>query len=118
MSSSEDKRVREVRKYYANVTAIDGQGPAPPTNPPTKDQSREASGPAHLRLPQKSSPDTTLTAFTQLVTWRLDVQRAVVALVDRTEQVSRNIIYPPEDPEDPEDSENPDGPVFKLLLPC
>jgi hypothetical protein len=44
-------------------------------------------GEKRLEVNKIESPDTALTAFTQLVAWRLDAQRAIVSLVDRNDQV-------------------------------
>lgn len=40
-----------------------------------------------IEVNKVDSPDTALTAFTQLVAWRMDAQRAIVSLVDRHHQV-------------------------------
>jgi hypothetical protein len=47
-------------------------------------------GEKRLEVTKIASPDTALTAFTQLVAWRMDAQRAIVSLVDRNDQV----LYP------------------------
>jgi hypothetical protein len=44
-------------------------------------------GEKRLEVTKIESPDTALTAFTQLVAWRMDAQRAIVSLVDRNDQV-------------------------------
>jgi hypothetical protein len=48
-------------------------------------------GEKRLEVTKIESPDTALTAFTQLVAWRMDAQRAIVSLVDRNDQVLRSL---------------------------
>ena len=48
---------------------------------------RDAKNEKRVEVTKVESPDTALTAFTQLVAWRMDAQRAIVSLVDRNDQV-------------------------------
>jgi hypothetical protein len=70
---SEAGRLREVHRYYQRPPEI----PVPDTAVPTR--SNVASTPVAI-------PDTALTAFLQLITWRLSMQRAIVSLVDKDHQ--------------------------------
>lgn len=49
---------------------------------------RDAQNEKRIEVTKVESPDTALTAFTQLVAWRMDAQRAIVSLVDRNDQVT------------------------------
>ena len=48
---------------------------------------RDAQNEKRIEVTKIESPDTALTAFTQLVAWRMGAQRAIVSLVDRNDQV-------------------------------
>ncbi|KAG0650924.1 Signal transduction histidine-kinase [Hyphodiscus hymeniophilus] len=47
---------------------------------------RDAENEKRIEITKIESPDTALTAFTQLVAWRMDAERAIVSLVDRSDQ--------------------------------
>lgn len=70
---SESARLREVHRYYQRPP----DEPFPHASVPTR--SNVASTPVAI-------PDTALTAFLQLITWRLSMQRAIVSLVDKDHQ--------------------------------
>lgn len=70
---SEPARLREVHRYYQRPP----DEPLPNSSVPTR--SNVASTPVAI-------PDTALTAFLQLITWRLSMQRAIVSLVDKDHQ--------------------------------
>lgn len=69
----EQARLREVHRYYQR----------PPDQPvsDTRRPSRTSVGTTPVAI-----PDTALTAFLQLITWRLSMQRAIVSLVDKDHQ--------------------------------
>lgn len=52
---------------------------------------RKASGGQTATFPatigKANEPDATLTSYTQLLTWRLDTERALISLVDKSSQV-------------------------------
>lgn len=78
LSSSERKRIREVRRYYKRS----------PDDPPIAGESPPAESPETVRSVEKaSSPNSTLTALMQLITWRLGASRAMVSVVDDNAQV-------------------------------
>lgn len=70
---SEPARLREVHRYY--------QRPPPAPIPDTGAPTRSNVGSTPIAI-----PDTALTAFLQLITWRLSMQRAIVSLVDKDHQ--------------------------------
>ncbi|TGO16195.1 hypothetical protein BTUL_0031g00610 [Botrytis tulipae] len=77
LSSSERKRIREVRRYYKRS----------PDDPPIAGESPPAESPETVRSVEKaSSPNSTLTALMQLITWRLGASRAMVSVVDDNAQ--------------------------------
>ncbi|KAI9645526.1 hypothetical protein NHQ30_006268 [Ciborinia camelliae] len=77
LSSSERKRIREVRRYYKRS----------PDDPPIAGESTPAESPETIRSVEKaSSPNSTLTALMQLITWRLGAGRAMVSVVDDNAQ--------------------------------
>ncbi|TGO54764.1 hypothetical protein BCON_0102g00210 [Botryotinia convoluta] len=77
LSSSERKRIREVRRYYKRS----------PDGPPIPGESAPAESPETVRSVEKaSSPNSTLTALMQLITWRLGASRAMVSVVDDNAQ--------------------------------
>ncbi|EMR90806.1 putative two-component sensor protein histidine protein kinase (dhkj) protein [Botrytis cinerea BcDW1] len=77
LSSSERKRIREVRRYYKRS----------PDDPPIAGESVPAESPETVRSVEKaSSPNSTLTALMQLITWRLGASRAMVSVVDDNAQ--------------------------------
>ncbi|QSZ33642.1 hypothetical protein DSL72_005210 [Monilinia vaccinii-corymbosi] len=77
LSSSERKRIREVRRYYKRS----------PDDPPIAVESAPAENPETVRSVEKaSSPNSTLTALMQLITWRLGAGRAMVSVVDDNAQ--------------------------------
>lgn len=78
LSSSERKRIREVRRYYKRS----------PDDPPIAGENAPAESPETVRSVEKaSSPNSTLTALMQLITWRLGAGRAMVSVVDDNAQV-------------------------------
>lgn len=78
LSSSERKRIREVRRYYKRS----------PGDPPIAGESVPVESPETVRSVEKaSSPNSTLTALMQLITWRLGASRAMVSVVDDNAQV-------------------------------
>ncbi|KAM0126800.1 hypothetical protein ACHAO1_009888 [Botrytis cinerea] len=77
LSSSERKRIREVRRYYKRS----------PGDPPIAGESVPVESPETVRSVEKaSSPNSTLTALMQLITWRLGASRAMVSVVDDNAQ--------------------------------
>ncbi|KAB8301294.1 hypothetical protein EYC80_003176 [Monilinia laxa] len=77
LSSSERKRIREVRRYYKRS----------PDDPPIAGENLPAESPETVRSVEKaSSPNSTLTALMQLITWRLGAGRAMVSVVDDNAQ--------------------------------
>ncbi|KAM3069515.1 hypothetical protein ACMFMG_005621 [Clarireedia jacksonii] len=84
---SDAARARELYKYYQPNAAINTdecfplQSPQIPTESvdPISEQQNVQSDITSSKL---SSPDTALTAFCQLVSWRLDAQRAMISLID------------------------------------
>ncbi|ESZ99161.1 M4GK, histidine kinase-group I protein [Sclerotinia borealis F-4128] len=77
LSSSERKRIREVRRYYKRS----------PDDPPIAGERAPAESPETVRSVEKaSSPNSTLTALMQLITWRLGAGRAMVSVVDHNAQ--------------------------------
>ncbi|RAL60377.1 hypothetical protein DID88_000153 [Monilinia fructigena] len=77
LSSSERKRIREVRRYYKRS----------PDDPPIASENAPAESPETVRSVEKaSSPNNTLTALMQLITWRLGAGRAMVSVVDDNAQ--------------------------------
>ncbi|KAF7951161.1 uncharacterized protein EAE97_002712 [Botrytis byssoidea] len=77
LSSSERKRIREVRRYYKRS----------PDDPPIAGESPPTESPETVRSVEKaSSPNSTLTALMQLITWRLGASRAMVSVVDDNAQ--------------------------------
>ncbi|KAG4027398.1 hypothetical protein MFRU_030g00340 [Monilinia fructicola] len=77
LSSSERKRIREVRRYYKRS----------PDDPPIAGENAPAESPETVRSVEKaSSPNSTLTALMQLITWRLGAGRAMVSVVDDNAQ--------------------------------
>ncbi len=67
----EPARLREVHKYYQRPADI----------PDSLQPTRTSVGATPI-----ATPDTALTAFLQLITWRLSKQRAIVSLVDKDHQ--------------------------------
>ncbi|APA06225.1 hypothetical protein sscle_01g009950 [Sclerotinia sclerotiorum 1980 UF-70] len=77
LSSLERKRIREVRRYYKRS----------PDDPPIAGENVPAESPETIRSVEKaSSPNSTLTALMQLITWRLGAGRAMVSVVDDNAQ--------------------------------
>ncbi|CAD6447099.1 0feb6957-3fa5-4594-b185-2e97f31d23c2 [Sclerotinia trifoliorum] len=77
LSSLERKRIREVRRYYKRS----------PDDPPIAGEDVPAETPETVRSVEKaSSPNSTLTALMQLITWRLGAGRAMVSVVDDNAQ--------------------------------
>lgn len=70
---SEPARLREVHRYY--------QRPPDESIPDSSTPTR-----ANVASTPVAIPDTALTAFLQLITWRLSMQRAIVSLVDKDHQ--------------------------------
>lgn len=75
---SERRRVREVHKYCTRFQ--DGS----PSNAAVDDEIQaNLSSVASTKV---TSPNTNLTALMQLIAWRLGMQRAMVSVVDESEQ--------------------------------
>jgi GAF domain-containing protein len=72
---SERRRVHEVRKYYLRS----------PADAPISGSTVVAAV-SGVESTAISSPNTTLTAMVQLIAWRLDMQRAMVSVVDENAQ--------------------------------
>ena len=68
---SEPARLLEVRKYYQRPPNDD----IPDTRQPTR---------SHVGSKRVAIPDTALTAFLQLIIWRLSMRRAIISFVDRS----------------------------------
>ena len=73
-------RLRTVRQYYRPSSALQAR--------PSQSSGNSNASQLSAASTRGSEPDTALTAFLQLITWRLSVQRAIVSLVDRDHQVS------------------------------
>ncbi|PQE08430.1 hypothetical protein CJF30_00005304 [Rutstroemia sp. NJR-2017a BBW] len=84
---SDAARARELYKYYQPNFAINTeecfplQSPQIPTesDDPIPEQQNVQS---EITSSKISSPDTALTSFCQLVSWRLEAQRAMISLID------------------------------------
>ncbi|KAF5879053.1 putative two-component sensor protein histidine protein kinase (dhkj) protein [Botrytis fragariae] len=79
---SDSARARELYKYYQPTAPINTETcfPAPPSSTEPGNQNLEVQ--SDITSTKISSPDTSLTAFCQLVSWRLEVQRAMISLID------------------------------------
>jgi hypothetical protein len=75
---SEERRLREVRKYYVASDTLPTVGEH--LAPPVPNLSATV-----------SSPDQTLTALMQLIACRLGMQRAMVSVVEQHAQVSATV---------------------------
>ncbi|KAF7958133.1 hypothetical protein EAE96_003696 [Botrytis aclada] len=79
---SDSARARELYKYYQPTAPINTETcfPAPQSSAEPGNQNSEVQ--SDITSTKISSPDTSLTAFCQLVSWRLEVQRAMISLID------------------------------------
>ncbi|TGO55885.1 hypothetical protein BCON_0085g00370 [Botryotinia convoluta] len=79
---SDSARARELYKYYQPTASINTETcfPAPQSSTESGNQDLEVQ--SDITSTKISSPDTSLTAFCQLVSWRLEVQRAMISLID------------------------------------
>ncbi|CAL3966640.1 unnamed protein product [Diplocarpon coronariae] len=81
---TDNQRARELYKYYQPT-------PLAPEKPEAEltaedEQIRDIKVKSNITSSKISSPDTALTAFCQLVTWRLGVQRAMISVIDAETQ--------------------------------
>ncbi|KAH8600571.1 hypothetical protein B0O99DRAFT_649305 [Bisporella sp. PMI_857] len=92
---SDAARARELYKYYQPVSEVnqDECFPEPAVAPTLADvlssPSPNPTGPnvdSSVTSSKISSPDTALTAFCQLVTWRTGAQRAMISVIDSATQ--------------------------------
>jgi hypothetical protein len=77
LSSSERRRIREVRRYYNRS----------PADPPIFDGTAQPESVGAVESTPLCSPNGTLTAMMQLIAWRLGMSRAMVSVVDNNAQV-------------------------------
>ncbi|TAQ84111.1 hypothetical protein B7494_g7570 [Chlorociboria aeruginascens] len=85
---SDAARARELYKYYQpNAPPSSKQSsPVPPSTPDQDATPQERKLTSSVTSSKISSPDTALTAFCQLVTWRLETQRAMISVIDGATQ--------------------------------
>ncbi|OBT64970.1 hypothetical protein VE03_05631 [Pseudogymnoascus sp. 23342-1-I1] len=84
---SDSARARELYKYYQPTVAINADTCFPP--PQASDYVRfrpDVNVRSDVTSTKISSPDTALTAFCQLVSWRTGAQRAMISLIDDSTQ--------------------------------
>lgn len=84
---SDSARARELYKYYQPTAPINADTCFPP--PQVADDAHtnpEVDVRSEITSTKISSPDTALTAFCQLVTWRTGAQRAMISLIDDATQ--------------------------------
>ncbi|KAH8667952.1 histidine kinase-group I protein [Tricladium varicosporioides] len=90
---SDSARARELYKYFQPTAPVNTDDCFPTVADSTIPQSEEEPS-SHRNIPVSSdvtsskisSPDTALTAFCQLVTWRTGAQRAMIGLIDAETQ--------------------------------
>jgi hypothetical protein len=72
-------------RYYQPNAPINADTcfPAPPPAPEDDEPTRDLKVKSEVTSSKISSPDTALTAFCQLTTWRTGAQRAMIRLVTR-----------------------------------
>ncbi|KAL2075914.1 hypothetical protein VTL71DRAFT_857 [Oculimacula yallundae] len=83
---SDSARAREVYKYFQPTsteteTLAAAVAPGSPSDEYV-DDGRDIKVKSSVTSSKVSSPDTALTAFCQLITWRLGAQRAMISLID------------------------------------
>ncbi|CZS95515.1 related to nik-1 protein (Os-1p protein) [Rhynchosporium agropyri] len=89
---SDSARAREVYKYFQPTsTDPESLAEAVALGSPTDERSEggrdiNVKVRSNVTSSKISSPDTALTAFCQLITWRLGVQRAMISLIDAETQ--------------------------------
>ncbi|PMD28829.1 hypothetical protein L207DRAFT_594031 [Hyaloscypha variabilis F] len=86
---TDSARARELYKYYQPNAPINADTcfPAPPPVPEDNDDSsRDLKVKSSVTSSKISSPDTALTAFCQLTTWRTGAQRAMISVIDAETQ--------------------------------
>ncbi|ATZ47737.1 hypothetical protein BCIN_03g00460 [Botrytis cinerea B05.10] len=79
---SDSARARELYKYYQPTTSINTETCFPAPQSSTESGNPDLEVQSEVTSTKISSPDTSLTAFCQLVSWRLEVQRAMISLID------------------------------------
>ncbi|KAF7907000.1 uncharacterized protein EAF01_004587 [Botrytis porri] len=79
---SDSARARELYKYYQPTAPINTETCFPVPQPSTEFGNQDIEVQSDITSTKISSPDTSLTAFCQLVSWRLEVQRAMISLID------------------------------------
>lgn len=89
---SDSARARELYKYYQPNAPVnqDTCFPAPPSQSTSPSEDIEQPSDVNIRSnvtsSKISSPDTALTAFCQLTTWRTGAQRAMISVIDAETQ--------------------------------
>ncbi|OBT74551.1 hypothetical protein VF21_07570 [Pseudogymnoascus sp. 05NY08] len=84
---SDSARARELYKYYRPSVAINADTCFPPPHVSDDVRSRpDVNVRSDITSTKISSPDTALTAFCQLVSWRTGAQRAMISLIDDATQ--------------------------------
>ena len=84
-TKNETARLRLVRQYYRSTPESNFYG--------LRSSGDFSQSRTSLASTREVTPDTTLAAFLQLITIRLSMQRAIVSLVDRDNQVRSAIAY-------------------------
>ncbi|APA15995.1 hypothetical protein sscle_16g107650 [Sclerotinia sclerotiorum 1980 UF-70] len=79
---SDAARARELYKYYQPTSSINTESCFPNPQIPTEGSNQELGVQSDITSTKISSPDTSLTAFCQLVSWRLGAQRTMISLID------------------------------------
>jgi hypothetical protein len=93
---TEKQRLREVHRYrrpvFRSTSPTAGASTLEPLRSVSPQDVLRSTRPRRRQLElsstQQCSPDMALTAFAQLASWRLDMKRAIISLVDEDEQVS------------------------------
>lgn len=76
------QEAKQYKRYYQPNPSVPGESVNHiPTEPDSLPNVK-----SNVTSSQSSSPDTALTAFSQLVAWRLGVQRAMISLIDSNTQ--------------------------------
>ncbi|ESZ90339.1 histidine kinase-group I protein [Sclerotinia borealis F-4128] len=83
---SDAARARELYKYYQPTTSINTESCFSGPRTSTASSFHDPGVQSDITSTKISSPDTSLTAFCQLVSWRLEAQRAMISLIDEGTQ--------------------------------
>ncbi|EKD19534.1 hsp90-like protein [Drepanopeziza brunnea f. sp. 'multigermtubi' MB_m1] len=94
---SDSQRAREVYKYYQPVPVAADKPEITEESSDDTEHNRDIKVTSNVTSSKVSSPDTALTAFCQLTTWRLGSQRAMIRLtvdlVDNTKHAPGDDIW-------------------------